>query len=253
MLKTVNTYKVASVIVSFLQSNFENNKFNIPTIKNVYLTGSFVRGDWLNMSSDLDIQILFHKDSPESERNADLLKMQQTVSNNFGNPPFPSQAMEAPFGLDWSTNDYLPTTTQNILEVTPFSAYNIFYFDFYKNRKLLFGVDFTNELPQPVDITKTIKPTVEFLTERICKSNLHIDVRRCAYDSYKIAVILQLLFGVMDIDKRKMLDLYLKNVPEFSHKHWGEIIIRNYVGSYYPDRKPTYFERSVYMEFAQAA
>lgn len=248
-----NTYKVASEIVSFLQLGFVNNKFNIPTIRNVFITGSFVRGDWLNMSSDLDIQILYHKESQENERKIDLLKLQNAVSERFGNPPFPSQTMEIPTGLEWSQHEYLPVTEQDISTISPFLSYNIFYFDFYKNRKLLHGTDFTNELPQPIDITKTIKPAIEFLTERICNNNQYSNVCRCAYASYKIAVILQIYFGEIEIDKRKMLDLYLKNVPEFSHKHWGEIIIRNYIGSYYPDRKPTFFERYTYIDFAQAS
>ncbi len=244
----INTYNIATEIVAFLKSSFKSNLYNIPSIKNVYITGSYVRNDWLNMSSDLDIQILFYKDSKKDIRKHDITILQNSVCDTFGDIPFPSQAMDAPFGLDWSINDCLPNEN-DIITISPFTAYNIFYFDFYKNRKLLYGNDFTNELPKPVPIMPLIKPTIEFLTQRIF-SNLY-DIKKCAYVAYKIAVILQLNFGELTIDKRKILELYLLNVPEFSHKIVGELIIRNYIESFYPDRKPIYFERKVYEEFAK--
>lgn len=56
-----DTYKTANAIVEFIQETVNKQGFEVPSIRNIYITGSFVRGDWLNMSSDLDIQVLFKK------------------------------------------------------------------------------------------------------------------------------------------------------------------------------------------------
>lgn len=245
-----DTYKTAQAIVEFIQGTVNKQGFEVPSIRNIYITGSFVRGDWLNMSSDLDIQVLFKKGSPDILQKEDLLKLQNAIAERFGKPPFPSQAMSSEYGLDISTNDYLPQNEKDLSELCPFMPYNIYYFDFCQNRKLLYGDDFSQDLPKPIDIAPLIVPAVRALAERM---KIYRESFRFAYAAYKIAVMLQLYFGERSIDKRRMLDLYLRNVPEFSHKLYGEMIIRNYIGSYYPDRPPQYFDPSVYKDFARAA
>ena len=245
-----DTYKVAEKIVGFLQEILNKRDLKLPSVRNVYITGSFIRGDWLNMSSDLDIQILFKKESPDIVRKNDLLKLQSAVAEKFGSPPFPSQAMSSEYGIDYGTNDYLPQSKKDITNLCPFMAYNIYYFDFYQNRKLLYGNDFSEKLPEPIDVVPLVIPTVEALKDRM---DVYRESFRFAYAAYKIAVILQLYFGQKSIDKRKILDLYLRNVPEFPLKFCGEIIIRNYIGSYYPERPPHYFDVSAYKDFARAA
>jgi len=46
-----------------------------------------------------------------------------------------------------------------------------------------------------------------------------------------------------------MLGLYHKYIPDFPMKWFGELVIRNYIGSIYPDRPPVRFPHSKYMVF----
>jgi hypothetical protein len=43
-----------------------------------------------------------------------------------------------------------------------------------------------------------------------------------------------------------MLRLYLSNVPAFESKVIGELVIREYLGSVYPERLPRYLDPGAY-------
>lgn len=247
-----NTYNKAKEIVESLQSIFLDDKNDFSSIRNVFITGSFVRGDWLNMSSDLDIQVLFYQNSLPDIQEKEIFKLQKIIEYKFGNPPFPSHAMYTQFGLDWSLNDYLPYDTKDIMDISPFSLYNIFYFDFFRNRKLIYGDDFTHLLPKEIDVKQLVKPAIDYFLGRITQENMDNHEIKSAHIVYKVAIILQIYFGEKTLDKWKILYLYLQNVPEFSLKYVGEMIIRNYIGSYYPDRKPLFFKNQIYIDYVKA-
>jgi hypothetical protein len=77
--------------------------------------------------------------------------------------------------------------------------------------------------------------------------------KKCAYAAYKTAVSLQVYFGEQTLNKRKLLDLYMCNIPPFELKHIGEYIIRTNIGSYYPDNPPKYLEPEYYINSIQSA
>ena len=75
------------------------------------------------------------------------------------------------------------------------------------------------------------------------------DDYRLPFTAYKAITAAQLYFGEPSVNKYRMLEMYQKYVPDFEAKYFGEWIIRNYLGSFYPDRPPIVFSKSEYMWF----
>ncbi len=69
--------------------------------------------------------------------------------------------------------------------------------------------------------------------------------------AYKAVTAAQIFFGEAVLDKYRMLELYQRNVPEFEGKPFGEILIRNYLGSFYPQRPPLVLGRRECLGFVR--
>jgi len=75
------------------------------------------------------------------------------------------------------------------------------------------------------------------------------DEVRAARLCFKCLQLAQIVFGERTVDKLRLLPLYNKCVPPFPTKVIGELMIRNYLGSMYPDHPPPYEAVAVYKEF----
>jgi predicted nucleotidyltransferase len=246
------TKKTADVIVRHLRKRLaETAPDELPSVRSVFLSGSYVRGDWLDSSSDLDINILFHS-GVRAERSSenDFGEIRQLVVELGAAAIFSSQC---PGGIDWGTHPYVPTTKKEVSVPTPYPYFSVFFFDFRCNTRILWGEDFGDTLPQPTDSATLAEQWVSETLDRIGSiKNQPQDRRRAAFTAYKTILVSQMVFGERTLDKTRILSLYLKNVPEFPQKVVGEHIIRGYLGAAYPHRPPEYLDVQVYRMFVRS-
>jgi hypothetical protein len=246
------TKRTADAIVRHLRKRLaEMAPDELPSVRSVFLSGSYVRGDWLDSSSDLDINILFHSgDHVDRSSENDFGKIRQLVVELGAGAVFSSQC---PGGIDWGTHPFVPTTMKEVSAPTPYPYFSVFLFDFRKNTRILWGDDFSKKLPQPPDSATLAEEWVSETLDRIGSiKNQPQDRRRAAFAAYKTILVTQMVFGERTLDKTRILSLYLKNVPDFSQKIVGEHIIRGYLGAVYPHRPPEYLDVQVYRMFVRS-
>ena len=239
-----NTRKIAEKIVETLEN--ELLRINIPSIKCIYISGSFCRGDWLNSSSDLDIHMIF-SENIETKQN-DLAKIYEIVENSNDLKTFYSHT---PGGIDFGFNDItnVPKTLEEALKPSPYPYFSTLMFDIKKHCKTIYGIELTKLLPETPNPKNNVKEWIKLLIERTKKmeeGNIKIP-----FNTYKIILGLQILYGENNINKYDILQLYQKNVPSFDNKWFGEVVIRNYIGSIYPERPLINFESKLYTKFME--
>lgn len=69
--------------------------------------------------------------------------------------------------------------------------------------------------------------------------------------TYKAITAALLHFGEVTLNKYRILELYQEHVPDFEGKEFGERVIRNYLGSFYPERPPMKFSGAECAEFVR--
>ena len=182
---------------------------------------------------------------------ADVAALKACLQANGAPTAFPSQC---PGGIDWSFQTFVPKSPVDVARPTPYAYYGVFYFDFLSTIRLLWGDDFTPDLP-PVNDTKALMlPTLEQTYERLKPlADTGMNRQRSAFAAYKAAVMLQLFFGERSLDKFSMLKLYQRYVPDFAFKERGEQIIRERLSACYLHNPPDFRALSYYLAFVEAA
>ena len=99
-----------------------------------------MRGDWLDSSSDLDVNLLYKEGASSALFEADVAALKACLRVNGAPTAFPSQC---PGGIDWSFQAFIPTSPVDVARPTPYAYYGVFYFDFLSNIRFLWGDDFT--------------------------------------------------------------------------------------------------------------
>lgn len=227
-----NTRKTADHLVSALAAKLADmTPQDLPSIRSVYVMGSWVRGDWLNCLSDLDLHLLLWPDSTEAQREQDLAEL-KAVAKGICPGGF---AAHYPGGIDWGWDTHVPTTESQVRTPCGNPFYGVFFFDFCANNHLIWGDDFTSDLPPPIDPRELLLPTLDFVEQMVSRGpGVPGGSKPLDYRAYRAAVMAQLAFGELTLDKTRMLNLYLKVVPDFGEKPVGELVIRRYLGSVYP-------------------
>jgi hypothetical protein len=233
----------ADQVVAALSTGLEfMDAAELPSIRSVYLTGSYVRGDWLDSSSDLDVQILFRDTLSHSDLNR--IKSFTAEAGSF--------ASQCPGGVDWSIQPNISTTLEEARQIGPFLYHSIFLFDLKENLRVLWGEDVKEILPQPPEPRELSSQVLDCLLSRL--TTLPDDSENCqraAWSAYKATLVAQLLFGERTLSKYRILELFLENVPTFPLKHIGEHVIRDYLGARYPDQPPVYKEVGYYVNYVK--
>lgn len=248
----MSTYETAKQIVKNIKTCLDNlGQVQFPSVRSIFLTGSFVRGDWLDSSSDLDVNILYKEGASSATFEADVTSLKACLRAKGVLATFPSQC---PGGIDWSFQPFVPESSADVAQPTPYAPYGTFYFDLLTHISILWGENFLSALPPVNNTRELVLPTLEQTWERL-KSlpDNPVDRQRSAFTTYKAAVMLQLFFGELTLDKFRMLELYQRYVPDFILKERGEHIIQERLSARYPQRPPKFLEPRYYSTFVESA
>lgn len=239
----VNTKVLADKIVDSLTIRLRD--CDLPAFKSIYVSGSYCRGDWLNSSSDLDIHMIYNDDGAEYKE-SNLEHIKSIISEALRDNKFPSHC---PGGIDFGFNNIsnIPKTYDEACKPSPYANFSTLMFDFKANNITLYGDNINDLLPDAPDPKAHACNWILILTERIMKYST--DDFRLPFSTYKVIMAAQLHFGEANVNKYKMLELYQKYIPDFSMKWFGELVIRNYIGSIYPARVPAQLPHSDYLIF----
>jgi hypothetical protein len=237
-----NTKEVADNIVKVLSNELE--KIDLPSLKCIYILGSYCRGDWLNNCSDLDIHMIYSDNN--NTRQNDINRIYEIIEKTKGTRTIYSHC---PGGIDYGFNEYfnIPKTLDDASKPNPYPYFSTLMFDLKKNHKTIYGVELNDLLPETPDFKKTAKDWLLVLIDRAKKIERN-DIR-IQFIMYKIILALQLIFGKPSINKYEILELYNEYVPEFDMKWFGEMVIRNYTGSIYPERPIMIYDYELYLKF----
>jgi predicted nucleotidyltransferase len=237
-----HTKEIADTIVNKLQNALA--KFSLPSMKCIYISGSYCRGDFLNNSSDLDVNFIFSDNNGTKDN--DLKTINNIVEKAKGTKILYSHC---PGGIDYGYNEYsyIPKSLIEASKPNPYPYFSTLMFDLKKYHKTIYGEELSKLLPDTPDPKKTVKDWLIVLIDRARKIDKN-DIK-IQFVMYKIILALQLLFGEISINKYNILHLYEKNVPGFKMKWFGEMVIRNYIGSIYPERPVIMYEYELYANF----
>jgi hypothetical protein len=259
-----STKLLADEIIFTLRENLPKLLEPIGNTWSVAVMGSYPRGDFVDNNSDLDINILFKKrgfDTPNyllgEEQGYKVIK--DYIDSVLGDRIIYSHAWSGNNdckGIELMTfllNDFpeKPEDIKHPHEGPEFPYFNIFMFDYIENLMVLWGNDPKNIMPDPPD-PKTM--AVESLRVNPAKCKRAIDAGmefRVPFNAFKAVQVVQLLFGERTLDKRRLLELYKKYVPDFPMKDFGYRIITDKMEQRFPDNPPHYAPISEYMNFLE--
>ena len=231
------TIAVARRCIEHLRSELPG--MELEGVRSVFVSGSFVRGDWLDGRSDLDIGLV---NVCGWERG--FAGVRRLVSDVVGEDGFDSHEEG---GVDWNLIDAasLPRTTQQAID-SPYPYFSVFRFDLDAHCDILWGDDFRAPLP-PVPPPHEIAHC--FLRQRAQRIAVLEDSplgrRRALYAAYKAAIVLQLVRGELTLDKHRMPGLFEHNVPEFPDKRSCAAIVANYANGGLAVPEPVAFYRAL--------
>ena len=239
----INTKLLADKVVDTLINRLQNCE--LLAFKSIYISGSYCRGDWLNSSSDLDIHMI-NSDNCQEYKDDNLNYIKSIVSETLNGQNFPSHCLG---GIEYGFSNIsnIPKTYAEACSPSPYAYFSTLMFDFKKNHITIYGDEINDLLPETPNPKANAREWFIMLSERI--KNYEIDDYRLPFSVYKTIIAAQLHYGEATVNKYKIIELYQKYVPDFTMKWFGELIIRNYIGSIYPERLPMRFPHSEYMSF----
>ena len=208
-------------------------------VHSVFVSGSYVRGDWLDGRSYLDIGLV-----TDCRWERGFADVRRVVSDVVGEDGFDSHEEG---GVDWNLIDaaLLPRTTQQAID-SPYPYFSVFRFDLDAHCDILWGDDSRAPLP-PVPPPHGIAH--RFLRQRARRiaflQDSPLGRKRALYAAYKAAVVLQLVHGELTLDKHRMPGLFEHNVPEFPGKRTCAAIIANYASGGLAVPEPVAFYRAL--------
>lgn len=242
-----DTKRLADDIVETLRRELPGVR--LPAFRCVYIAGSYVRGDWLQCSSDLDIHTIYD-DAFLYRKDEDLAVLQEIVRSAIAGREFPSHC---PGGIEYgfSHSAHVPISTQAAVIPSPYAYFSTLLFDLQEHHINLYGEALEDILPAAPDPKASAQAWARMLLARL--ADMEEGDARLSFITYKLILALQLVFGISVISKYRILGLYQRYVPYFREKSFGEMVIRNYIGSFYPSRPPLLLSLAECKGFARAA
>ena len=238
-----NTKLLADKIVNSLTTRLSN--VHLPAFKSVYICGSYSRGDWLNCSSDLDIHMIYN-DCGAEKKELDLEHIKSIVSESIDGQNFFSHTPDGiDYGFSYISN--IPKTFAEACRPSPYAYFSTLMYDLKENHITIYGDEINGILPKSPNPKMNAREWLLMLVDRV--KNYDAEDFRLPWSTYKAIIAAQLHHGEVSVNKYKMLELYQNYVPDFSMKWFGELVIRNYIGSIYPDKLPIKFSNTDYIQF----
>ena len=191
-------------------------------VRSVFVNGSYVRGDWLDGRSDLDIGLV-----TESGWESGFAEVERLVSEAIAGARFDAH-IEG--GVDWNLigRAVLPRTTRQAVD-SPYPYFNVFRFDLDANCQILWGEDFREWLPPVPAPGELARRFIRLRSQRVSQIEDATGGRqRALYAAYKAAVVLQLAHGEQILDKFRMPALFERYVPGFPEKEPCARVIDDY-------------------------
>ena len=224
----------------------------------VCVMGSYARGDFIPNNSDLDFHLIFQSGPPDSPYpyvpcpepgNDAIIHLRDRI---LGGRKFISHH---PFSFDWVTTswDSLPKHTEEIRiekEGPMIRLFGIFLFDYLENVQVLWGHDPRKELfPSPPEV-RDLALDWFICAKHARETNIaNGEEVRLAMTAFNSLLVTQVVFGEQTLDRRRVPDLYLKYVPDFSMKSFGIDMLNAKLHSHYPDHPPDFAPWERYAEF----
>ena len=208
-------------------------------VHSVFVSGSYVRGDWLDGRSDLDIGLVTDRDWERG-----FADLRRVVSEAVGEDGFDSHEEG---GVDWNliAAASLPRTTQQAID-SPYPYFSVFRFDLDAHCEILWGDDFRDLLPSVPPPQELAHRFLRRRAQRIAGLEDSVLGRtRALYAAYKAAVVVQLVHGEVTLDKDRMPWLFEHNVPEFPKKQSCAAIIANYANGGLAVPEPVAYYRAL--------
>ena len=254
------TKDIADTVVDRLARMTHENSVRLSNIRSVFIAGSYVRGDWLEHCSDLDVGVVFAPGRGEvaetsfglryisdAEDEPGFRLIQATIQEAVADRVFYSQL---PGGIDLMAYPEVPTDLTYVLQQKGPPAFNVFIFDFKENHRIIFGDDFSTELPQPPPFSEVLSKSLEVAETRMRELDDSPEgCRRATYLCWRLIQKSQVFYGELTLDKTRLLSLYREHVPAFASRNVGEFIIRQYLSTYLPLHEPLFLGRSVLSQF----
>lgn len=243
----MNTKQIANEIVSGLSGYLSHA--DLPAVRSVFASGSYCRGDWLDSSSDLDITVIL-RDTQSAAKERDLQQIRSVIASITNGRPFPSQC---PYGVDFGivTEDLIPKTQAEASVPSPFPPFSVTMFDLQAHHIMMYGEPLSSFLPPAPLPAECAADWLKLLCQRL-NALKPDDTLRAMFLTYKAITAAQLHFGEPTLHKYRILELYQEHIPQFPEKCFGERVIRNYIGSFYPERPPEVLAVSDCKNFVEA-
>jgi len=220
-------------------------------IRSVCVCGSYARGDFMGGSSDLDFNVFLEDDTDSTtgqqairDLAASLLKGRTLQSHN------PNQ-------FDWLVLPWasLPKRGEEVhvpKDRPHFPLLNVFLFDYIEHLLVLWGRDPREVLPAAPNFRRLAGEwfdSVPTTRERYVREG---NEWRIPFNAFKSLLVAQALFGERTLDKRRLMELYTANVPEFSMKDFGCRMIRDRLAARYPETPCQFAPYGEYVAFEDA-
>jgi predicted nucleotidyltransferase len=243
---------IADEIVEELPNRLSCHSDDLYNIFSVYISGSYIRGDFNDNNSDLDISVVFQPECDNLFQEDPAYKMIQfEVQRTIGERKFHSHT---PGGVDWNPIrwEWLPTPKRGPSIPGPgpyYPPFGIFLFDLHKHLKLCWGEDPRPHLVKPPAPISMARSWYESSLVKLGRYNQLND--RAAGGTFKSLQLAQIIFGELTLDKNYLPVLYADYVPDFPMKDEGSRLIKEMIGARYPHHPPNFDTPDHYMKLVE--
>jgi hypothetical protein len=241
LLTNMDTKALAPEIVEGMRLGLLALPGTTAVVRSVCVCGSYVRGDFIDRNSDLDLLIVLspHRADtggvPENEAVRDV----QAMATRF----LASRVLYShnPRQFDWLVAPWeaIPKRTEDhrIPDGRPgIALLGVFAFDLLDYLNVLWGDDPRTAMATPPPLNRLARGWFDSIGAARDRYGRASQPWRIAFSAFKSAQVAQIVFGEQTLDKRRLPELYRQYVPDFPLKAFGQRMITDKLEARYPDR-----------------
>lgn len=199
-------------------------------ILSITVAGSLVRGDFVENRSDVDVHTVFRGAADNPRRSEAHRQLRPCFDRHFA--AYRGRSLN-PMAWDdvWVSEGQLPREPAESGRHR-FKALGIYFFDFLKHHRTVWGEDFTSAMPAPADPKPLAGERLDFLIERAewTIRDEPEEQQRLPLLAGSAVALLQVYFGPEpSLHKSDLLPRYVGCVPEFAAKPFGLDVLNDYL------------------------